>query len=104
MPYINGFTAKTQLRLSPFFERTSQLNESQEWKRWSGHLAATSYELSHHNEYFAIRTKAGLLDVSPLKKYIFLDQKSFAINWLTAQDESSENYHLVRVLKYRFYG
>ncbi len=70
MPYINGFTAKTQLRLSPFFERTSQLNESQEWKRWSGHLAATSYELSHHNEYFAIRTKAGLLDVSPLKKYI----------------------------------
>ncbi len=70
MPYINEFTAKTQLRLSPFFERTSQLNESQEWKRWSGHLAATSYELSHHNEYFAIRTKAGLLDVSPLKKYI----------------------------------
>ena len=70
MPYINGFTAKTQLRLSPFFERTSQLNESQEWKRWSGHLAATSYGLSHHNEYFAIRTKAGLLDVSPLKKYI----------------------------------
>ncbi|RZP30504.1 aminomethyl transferase family protein [bacterium] len=70
MPYKNNFTAQTQLKLSPFFERTSKLNESQEWRRWAGYLAATSYELTHENEYFAIRTKAGLLDITPLKKYI----------------------------------
>ena len=70
MFYQNKFTANTQLKLSPFFERTSKLNESQEWRRWAGYLAATSYELTHENEYFAIRTKAALLDISPLKKYI----------------------------------
>tara|TARA_Y100000590_G_scaffold34125_3_gene37304 strand:- start:4894 stop:6123 length:1230 start_codon:yes stop_codon:yes gene_type:complete len=70
MIYGNQFTAKTQLKLSPFFERTSKLNESQEWRRWSGYLSATNYELTHDNEYFAIRTKAALLDISPLKKYI----------------------------------
>ena len=70
MIYENTYTANTQLKVSPFFERTSKLNESQEWRRWSGYLAATSYELTHENEYFAIRTKAGLLDITPLKKYI----------------------------------
>jgi len=70
MIYENKFTANTQLKLSPFFERTSKLNESQEWRRWAGYLAATSYELTHENEYFAIRTKAALLDITPLKKYI----------------------------------
>ena len=70
MSYYNQLTANTQLRLSPFFERTSKLNESQEWRRWSGYLSATNYELTHDNEYFAIRTKAALLDITPLKKYI----------------------------------
>jgi|TARA_Y100000294_G_scaffold805_1_gene938 aminomethyltransferase len=68
--YNNQFTAETQLKVSPFFERTSKLNESQEWRRWSGYLAATNYELTHENEYFAIRTKAALLDITPLYKYI----------------------------------
>jgi len=66
----NQFDGTTQLRLSPFFERTSKLNESQEWRRWSGYLSATNYELNHENEYFAIRTKAALLDITPLYKYI----------------------------------
>ena len=70
MTYKNNFQAETQLKLSPFFERTSKLNESQEWRRWSGYLSATNYELTHENEYFAIRTKAALLDISPLYKYI----------------------------------
>ncbi len=70
MSFNNPFTAETQLKLSPFFERTSKLNESQEWKRWSGYLAATQYELTHDNEYFSIRTKAALLDITPLYKYI----------------------------------
>ncbi len=69
MSYYNEFIANTQLRLSPFFERTSKLNESQEWRRWGGYLSATNYELHHDNEYFAIRTKAALLDITPLKKY-----------------------------------
>ena len=66
----NQFGAMTQLKLSPFFNRTSKLNESQEWRRWSGYLSATNYELTHENEYFAIRTKAALLDITPLYKYI----------------------------------
>ena len=70
MSYGNQFKAHTQLKLSPFFKRTSKLNESQEWRRWSGYLAATDYELTHENEYFAIRTKAALLDITPLYKYI----------------------------------
>ena len=70
MSYKNQFMAHTQLILSPFFERTTKLNESQEWRRWSGYLAATNYELTHENEYFAIRTKAALLDITPLYKYI----------------------------------
>ena len=70
MSYGNQFKAHTQLKLSPFFERTSRLNESQEWRRWSGYLAATNYELTHENEYFSIRTKAALLDITPLYKYI----------------------------------
>lgn len=63
------FIGHTQLKTSPFFERTSKLNQSQEWRRWGGYLAATQYDLHHENEYFAIRTKAALLDVSPLYKY-----------------------------------
>ena len=70
MSYKNQFHAQTQLKLSPFFDRSSILNESQEWRRWSGYLSATNYELNHENEYFAIRTKAALLDITPLYKYI----------------------------------
>ena len=74
--------APTKLQLSPFYQRTNQLNQSQEWRRWGGHLAATQYSLDHEIEYFAIRTKAALLDISPLYKYsingpdakIFLDR------------------------------
>ena len=70
MNYQNKFDAETQLKISPFFDRTSKLNESQEWRRWAGYLSATNYELTHDNEYFAITTKAALLDITPLKKYL----------------------------------
>ena len=76
MTGYNKFTANTNLKLSPFFDRTSKLNESQEWRRWSGYLSATNYELTHDNEYFAIRTKAALLDISPLKKYLIKGKDS----------------------------
>ena len=79
MSYYKQFTANTQLKLSPFFDRTSKLNESQEWRRWSGYLSATNYELTHDNEYFAIRTKAALLDISPLKKYLIEGSDALAL-------------------------
>ncbi len=85
---ISGdFVANTQLKMSPFFERTSKINMSQEWKRWGGFLAATKYDLSHDNEYFAIRTKAGLLDISPLYKYRIQGKDSiFFINRLVTRN------------------
>ncbi len=54
---------------TPFHARTAPLCEGQNWRRWSGYLAASSYELTHDREYWAIRTAAGLIDISPLYKY-----------------------------------
>lgn len=54
---------------TPFHERTAVLNESHEWRNWSGYLAAGLYEPSHEREYYAIRNAAALIDVSPLFKY-----------------------------------
>ncbi len=54
---------------SPLHDRTSKLNQMQEWGDWAGHWAANGYQLSTETEYFAIRNAAGLLDVSPLFKY-----------------------------------
>ena len=89
MNYQNKFDAETQLKISPFFDRTSKLNESQEWRRWAGYLSATNYELTHDNEYFAIRTKAGLLDISPLYKYRIKGKDSiFFINRLVTRNIS----------------
>jgi aminomethyltransferase len=39
------------------------------WKQWSGYFVAIAYEDFHDPEYHAIRTGAGLIDVSPLYKY-----------------------------------
>jgi len=55
---------------TPLYPRTSAICEAQNWRRWSGFLAAGSYELTHEREYWAIRSTAGLLDVSPLYKYL----------------------------------
>lgn len=57
------------LKGTPFHPRTSTLAEGQAWRRWSGHLVASSYELQHDREYWAIRSSAALFDVSPLFKY-----------------------------------
>ena len=43
--------------------------QGQAWRRWAGYTVASSYELSHEREYYAIRNSAALLDVSPLYKY-----------------------------------
>lgn len=54
---------------SPFHTRTAALMESHEWRDWSGYLAAALYEPLHDHEYYAIRSSAALIDVSPLFKY-----------------------------------
>ncbi|UCC71445.1 MAG: aminomethyltransferase family protein [Gemmatimonadota bacterium] len=58
------------LRGTPFHERTAPLCQAQNWRRWAGYLAASSYELTHDREYYAIRSAAALIDVSPLYKYV----------------------------------
>ena len=59
---------------SPFHTRTGPLNQSHEWRNWSGYLSASLYELNHEREYYAIRNSAALIDVSPLYKYDFRGQ------------------------------
>ena len=54
---------------SPFHPLTSAVARSHEWRDWSGRLAASLYEPSHEHEYYAIRSAAALIDVSPLFKY-----------------------------------
>lgn len=56
-------------RGTPFHERTSALCESYAWRNWSGYMCASSYQLVPEMEYHAIRSAAGLIDVSPLFKY-----------------------------------
>src|SRR5678816_2476566 len=58
------------LRPTPFHPRTAALCASHAWRRWAGHIVASSYELSHEREYHAIRSAAALIDVSPLYKYL----------------------------------
>ena len=57
------------LRTTAFHPRTAALCESHAWRRWSGYVVASSYELVHEREYHAIRSSAALLDISPLYKY-----------------------------------
>jgi aminomethyltransferase len=57
------------IRTTPFHPRTSEANETGLWEHWSGHLAATKYQVSEKFEYFAVRNSAGIFDTSPLFKY-----------------------------------
>ncbi|MGH2675700.1 MAG: aminomethyltransferase family protein, partial [Actinomycetota bacterium] len=53
-----------------FHERTAPLNRKQQWREWSGYLAASAYADHHDIEYNAIREAVALIDVSPLYKYL----------------------------------
>lgn len=53
-----------------FHEKTLPLCESLSYRDWAGYYAVSSYEPHHEHEYNAIRNGAGLIDVSPLFKYI----------------------------------
>lgn len=77
-------------RGTPFHPRTSALCESRDWQEWSGYLSANTYELEHTREYYAIRTAAGLLDVSPLYKYHIAGPDALAlINRVVTRDVST---------------
>ncbi len=58
------------LRRTPFHTRTGPLCQAQNWRRWAGYVVASSYELTHEREYYAIRSAAALLDITPLYKYL----------------------------------
>jgi aminomethyltransferase len=64
------------LKTTPFHSRTAPLMEGQAWRRWAGHVVASSYELVHDREYAAIRNSAALIDVSPLYKYLIQGRDS----------------------------
>jgi len=53
-----------------FHPRTSQLNTKMTWGEWAGYYAAAVYADFHDIEYNAIRESAGVIDASPLYKYL----------------------------------
>ena len=55
---------------TPFHSRTAPLCQAQNWRRWAGYIVASSYEPAVEREYYAIRSSAALIDVSPLYKYL----------------------------------
>jgi aminomethyltransferase len=59
-----------ELKRTPFHERTSRLSVAQNWRRWAGYMVVGSYDLSLDHEYWAIRDRAALIDVTPLMKYM----------------------------------
>jgi aminomethyltransferase len=59
-----------ELKQTPFHARTSRLSVAQNWRRWAGYRVVGSYDLSLDHEYWAIRDRAALIDVSPLMKYV----------------------------------
>ena len=59
-----------ELKRTPFHERTARLSVAQNWRRWAGYMVVGSYDLSLEHEYWAIRDRAALIDVTPLMKYM----------------------------------
>ncbi len=77
------------LKQTPFHSRTRALMQANQWRRWSGHTVASSYEMTHDREYLAIRNACVLIDVSPLCKYLIegKDSERF-LNRLVTRDVS----------------
>jgi aminomethyltransferase len=64
---------------TPFHPRTAALCTSHAWRRWSGHLAASSYGDFVPPEYAAIRNATAMIDVSPLYKYTVAGRDAAAL-------------------------
>jgi aminomethyltransferase len=48
------------------------------YRDWAGYYAVSAYEANHEHEYYAIRHAAGLLDISPLFKYLVSGRDALA--------------------------
>ena len=59
---------KTMLLTTPFHSRVEQYCELNDWGAWQGYTTPNSY-FDVELEYFAIRSTAGVLDLSPMNKY-----------------------------------
>jgi Glycine cleavage system T protein (aminomethyltransferase) len=53
-----------------FFPREQELNTKLAWGEWAGYYAAAVYADFHDIEYNAVREAAGVIDTSPLYKYV----------------------------------
>lgn len=72
---------------TPFHDRTFPLVESLNYREWAGYYAPSAYEPLHEHEYNAIRNGAGLIDISPLFKYIISGRDAAAlINRIITRD------------------
>ncbi|NIR29429.1 MAG: aminomethyl transferase family protein [Gammaproteobacteria bacterium] len=59
---------RTPVLRTPFHARTSALCQSNEWSRWAGYTTPERYTEVEH-EYFAVRNRASLFDLTPMIKY-----------------------------------
>jgi len=59
---------RTVLLRTPFHARIAALMEGEYWYDWGGYAAATKVR-DEELEYFAIRARASLFDISPMVKY-----------------------------------
>jgi aminomethyltransferase len=57
------------VKTTPFHPRLAELNTTQLWTHWAGHLSATQYDIAAKHEYFGVRQAVGFFDASPLYKY-----------------------------------
>src|SRR3954468_17048940 len=75
------------LKTTPFHARTAPLVRAQTWRRWAGFQVASAYEPHPDREYAAIRNAAGLLDVSPLHKYLITGRDAARLlDWMVTRD------------------
>ena len=79
---------KTMLLTTPFHSRVEQYCELNDWGAWQGYTTPNSY-FDVELEYFAIRSTAGVLDLSPMNKYRISgpDAEAF-LNRLVTRDVS----------------
>ena len=72
---------------TPVHNRALARATSLKFKEWAGYYAAERYGPCHELEYFAIRTRAAMIDVSPLYKYDLRGPRALAgLDRLLARD------------------
>ena len=69
-PETAGYADAAMTVGSAFHPRQRELNTKLAWGEWSGYLAPAVYADFHDIEYNAVREAAGVIDTSPLYKYL----------------------------------